>query len=207
MFQFWNQHRFANPFTVSRSDMMTLSKIKSKTTYSKCLKELMEWNYIIYEPSNNPLNKSRFSMINIWSSTWPKKEESHDSTSPNNGLPLDYTSPNNGPPVDQSVPLNGPPLVPLYKTYKHKHINVEVPPDQKNVIDFFISQNSTKEEGLKFWNHFQSTDWKSGNTKITNWDAAATKWLIGNKQKNGKGLVQKLDYLHTTQNKDYGKPL
>ena len=207
LFQFWNQHRFPSSFTVARSDLMNLSKIKSKTTYSKCLKELMSWHYIIYEPSNNPLNKSRFSLINIWASAWPRAELLELDTSPNNGPPLDESVPANGLPLDQSVPANGPPLIPLYKTYKHKHINVEVPPDQILVIDFFLSQESTKEEGQKFWNHYESIEWKSGNTKIKNWQAAATKWLIGGKQRNTKGLVQKMDYLHTTKNKDYGKPL
>lgn len=204
LFQFWNQNRFANPFSVARSDLMILSKIKSKTTYSKCLGELEDWSYITYDRSNNPFAKSQFSMTNIWSSSWPKDLES---TSPLNGLPVVDTSPLNGLPVVSTSPLNGPPLVPLYKTYKHKHINVEAPPDQKIVIDFFISQNSTKAEALKFWHHFESTDWKSGNTKIRKWDAAATKWLIGNKQKNNNQLVQQMDYLQTSKNKDYGKPL
>ena len=167
----------------------------------------MAWQYIIYEPSYNPLNKSRFSITNIWSQTWPVNGSVIGSTSPNNELALINTEPNNGLALDESIPINGPPLIPLYKTYKRKLINVEAPPDQNLVISFFRSQNSTKEEGLKFWNHFESTDWKSGNTKIKNWHAAAAKWLIGNKQIKSNGLVQKMDYLHTSKTKEYGKPL
>lgn len=207
LFQFWNQHRFAVPFSVARSDLMELSKIKSKTTYSKCLKDLDAWHYIIYEPSNNPLARSKFGLINIWSSSWPSVGLEGQTTSPLNGPPLDGSSSLNGPPVTDTSPLNGLPLVPLYKTYKQKHINVELPPDQNMVIDFFLKEKASKDEALKFWNHYESTGWKSGHTPIQNWQAAATKWLIGNKQKTGKGVVQKMDYLHTTKNKDYGKPL
>ena len=207
LFQFWNQHRFSMLFSVARSDLMELSKIKSKTTYSKCLRDLDAWQYIMYEPSNNPLARSKFRLVNIWSTSWPQFNTSVKTTSPLNGPPLDGSSSVNGPPVTDTSPLDGLPLVPLYKTYKQKHINVEAPPDQNMVVDFFLSQNGSKAEALKFWNHYESTSWKSGNSKITNWQAAAAKWLIGDKQRNAKGLVQKMDYLHTTKNKDYDKPL
>lgn len=218
LFQFWNQHRFASTFSVSRSDVMTLSRIRSKTTYSKCLGDLDQWRYLTYDRSHNPLAKSRFSLTNVWSADWPIIVSDLESTSPvngpvldksvpKNGLVLDESVPVNGPVVDESVPKNGPPLVPLYKTYKHKLRNVEAPPDKKMVIDFFKTQEANSDEALKFWNHYQAIGWKSGNTKIENWQAAATKWLIGNKQRTASGLVQKMDHLRTTKNKDYGKPL
>ena len=43
LFQFWNLNRFQNPFTIIREDIMKASKIGSKTTYTKCLKDLNEW--------------------------------------------------------------------------------------------------------------------------------------------------------------------
>lgn len=207
LFQFWNQYRFSNPFSVTRSDLMDLSKIKSKTTYSKCLRELHTWKYLLYEPSNNPLAKSSFEMINVWSASWPKIAPEPNSTGPINGPPVDSTGSLNGLPMASTGPVNGLPLVPLYKTNKHKHINVEAPPDQNLVIAFFFENDAAKDEALKFWNHYESTGWKVGNSKIKNWEAAATKWLIGNRQRNTKQLVQKMDHLHTTKIKNYGKPL
>ncbi|WP_233788930.1 hypothetical protein [Chryseobacterium scophthalmum] len=38
LFQFWNFNRFRNPFSISRDELMRISKIHSKATYHKCLK-------------------------------------------------------------------------------------------------------------------------------------------------------------------------
>lgn len=51
LFQYWNFNRFQNPFPVYRDNMMQLSKIGSKNTYHKCIKELHELKYIYYHPS------------------------------------------------------------------------------------------------------------------------------------------------------------
>ena len=40
LFQCWNVNRFKNPITISRDEMMKGSKIASKATYHKCIKEL-----------------------------------------------------------------------------------------------------------------------------------------------------------------------
>ena len=51
LFQYWNYNRFQNPFPVYRENIMNLSKIGSKNTYHKCIKELHEARYIYYHPS------------------------------------------------------------------------------------------------------------------------------------------------------------
>ncbi len=51
LFQYWNYNRFQNPFPVYRDNIMNLSKIGSKNTYHKCIKELHEARYIYYHPS------------------------------------------------------------------------------------------------------------------------------------------------------------
>lgn len=65
VFQFWNLNRFQNPFTISREEVMRLSKIGSKNTYTRCLKDLHEWGYLIYEPSFSPLVGSKIHMYNF----------------------------------------------------------------------------------------------------------------------------------------------
>lgn len=42
LFQSWNINRFKNPITISREEMMKASRIASKATYHKCIKELSE---------------------------------------------------------------------------------------------------------------------------------------------------------------------
>ena len=51
LFQYWNFNRFQNPFPVYRQNIMNLSKIGSKNTYHKCIKELHQAKYIYYHPS------------------------------------------------------------------------------------------------------------------------------------------------------------
>ncbi len=65
MFQAWNQNRFINPICISRDELMRISKISSKATYHKCIKELIEKGYIIYNPSFNPYKSSTVEIINL----------------------------------------------------------------------------------------------------------------------------------------------
>ena len=64
LFQFWNFNRFRNPISISRNEMMKLSKISAFGTYHKCIKELQEFGYIEYIPSFNPYKGS---LVNLFS--------------------------------------------------------------------------------------------------------------------------------------------
>ena len=63
MFQAWNQNRFTNPVNISRDELMRISKISSKATYHKCIKELIENGYINYNPSFNPYKSSTVEIL------------------------------------------------------------------------------------------------------------------------------------------------
>lgn len=65
LFQFWNCNRFKNPISISRDEVMRISKIASKATYHKCLKELHMQGYIKYEPSYNPFKGSHVFLFNF----------------------------------------------------------------------------------------------------------------------------------------------
>lgn len=52
-----------NFFHASRSKLMRFSRIKSVTTYHKCLSELVACGYLEYIPSWHPVNASRFRFI------------------------------------------------------------------------------------------------------------------------------------------------
>lgn len=58
LFQFWNLNHFRNPISISRNEMMKLSKISAYGTYHKCIKELHQFGYIEYLPSFNPYKGS-----------------------------------------------------------------------------------------------------------------------------------------------------
>ncbi|MBP6759807.1 MAG: transcriptional regulator [Flavobacterium sp.] len=65
LFQFWNCNRFKNPISISRDEVMRISKISSKATYHKCLKNLHALDYINYEPSYNPFRGSHVYLLNL----------------------------------------------------------------------------------------------------------------------------------------------
>jgi hypothetical protein len=65
LFQYWNVNRFRNPISISRSEIMRISKISAKATYHKCMKELHQFGYIRYDPSYNPFRGSLVHLMNF----------------------------------------------------------------------------------------------------------------------------------------------
>jgi hypothetical protein len=65
LFQFWNCNRFKNPISINRDEVMRISKISSKATYHKCLKNLHSLGYLNYEPSYNPFKGSHVYLFNF----------------------------------------------------------------------------------------------------------------------------------------------
>jgi hypothetical protein len=76
LFQFWNCNRFKNPISISRDEVMRISKISSKATYHKCLKNLHALGYIKYEPSYNPFRGSHVIMFNFAEDLKPQPKTS-----------------------------------------------------------------------------------------------------------------------------------
>jgi hypothetical protein len=91
LFQRWNLNRFKNPIIISREEMMVTSKIKSKATYHKCMRELHEKNYIVYKPSYNPYEGTEVilpDLSNICNSQKANTSLKFDQTKSNNELPI-----------------------------------------------------------------------------------------------------------------------
>jgi len=63
LFHFWNQSHFASSFVINRQALMNAMKLGSATTYSKCMKDLHQWGWIIYYPSRSKFGVSRVSLI------------------------------------------------------------------------------------------------------------------------------------------------
>ena len=63
LFMLWNECGFATKLSINRNDVMRLSKIGNQNTYTKILKQLDEYGYIVYEPSFNPLKGSLVTII------------------------------------------------------------------------------------------------------------------------------------------------
>lgn len=63
LFLFWNLNRFRNPISISRSEVMRVSKIGSNATYHRCIRDLNKWKYLEYIPSKNPFKGSLVNMF------------------------------------------------------------------------------------------------------------------------------------------------
>jgi len=69
LFQLWNNSFFKVEFYINREEVMDYSKIGSKSTYHRCIKELSHWKYLLYTPSHNPFKGSRIKMFDFGTST------------------------------------------------------------------------------------------------------------------------------------------
>lgn len=88
LFQIWNTNRFVNVFYINREEVMRFSKIGSKSTYHRCIKELSHWNYILYSPSHNPFKGSQIKMFNFGTSSEQDMYPSRTETKTSNGQEL-----------------------------------------------------------------------------------------------------------------------
>lgn len=82
LFQFWNCNRFRNPISISRDEIMRISKISSKATYHKCLKNLHAQGYIKYEPSYNPFKGSHVFLFNFSDDLKPLPKSASSNSKP-----------------------------------------------------------------------------------------------------------------------------
>lgn len=55
LFQCWNLNCFESPVIFKSKKIMLMAKISSRTTYHKCMNDLVAFGYIKYTPSYNPL--------------------------------------------------------------------------------------------------------------------------------------------------------
>ena len=195
LFQIWNNNRFLEEFYINREEVMRFSKIGSKSTYHKCIKDLSHWKYMVYYPSHNPYKGSKIKMFKFETSTG--QDLVHNNT--------------------KIVTSSGQALVSINKHIQTIENNknsykLDQPKNEKEVIDFFKKENWPEIEAQKFYNHYQGIGWKvGGKTKIVNWQATAKNWIIKAEEiktnKTQNTVSQEMDNLKTTKNKNYNEPL
>jgi hypothetical protein len=189
LFNFWNNARFVPEFFINRNEVMTLSRIGSKGTYHKCIKDLSSWKYILYMPSKNPNIGSKIKMFTFDTSN----EQATNQKRIKNGTSSEQVS---GPYINS--------------TKQKKQSNVSKPQNKKEIIIFFEENKWPVVQGEKFFSHYESVGWKKGKSKIENWQAAAEGWMLHFRENEETLLqpqVQNRDNLKTTKNKNYNEPL
>ena len=192
-FELWNQKRFPKRIMVNSKQVMSLAKIRSRTTYHKLLRELKTRGYLQYHPSNNPQTGSLIEMFRF-------------DTLPDQKLDKTY-------PISEQVPVQK--LVSFNK-HKSKHIiNSFIntcPKNEQEVIEFFREEKRSILEAKKFYNFYESIGWKLNcKNPITNWQGCARSWMLKadeiKKDQKSTSLSHNWDNLHTTRDKNYGEPL
>ena len=187
LFQFWNIHHFPIIFYINREEVMKMSKIGSRSTYSKCLRLLHRQKYLQYFPSTNPFQNSRVKLAKFGQGTGQSSEQS------------------SGKVVDIALVSN----INYLKRNKNK---IDIPNSKEEVLDFFENRNWSKKEAVKFYNHYAAVGWKlGGKVEIKDWRSVAENWVLraGEKEEN-KGYRRsnsQVDYLKISKSKNYGKPL
>ena len=195
LFQLWNNYHFPMEFYINREEAMRFSKIGSKTTYHRCIKEMHHWKYLLYEPSHNPFKGSRIKMFNFGTSDGQALYPSRTNIGTSNGQAL--------------VSINKHIQTGKNNTNDTK---LDKPKNENEVIDFFEKENWPELEAKKFYNHYQGIGWKvGGKTKIVDWHATARNWMLkADEIKEEKTMVavsQNTDNLKTSSNKNYNEPL
>lgn len=235
LFQCWNVNRFRNPISITRDELMRISKICSKATYHKCMKELHDKGYIKYEPSFNPFKGSMVFVFNFSEDLKPplKKDTSTPKISPASEQVVNKLQTSNETSTEQAV-------VPSINTinltnnsnsangsepahFKEIQNSVELEekekssakkekevnkPNQQQVMQFFQENNFPEMEAQKFFNYFSSNGWLvGGKTPMVDWHAAAQNWMLNCDKFNTIELITKPNHLNTTTNKNYAEPL
>jgi hypothetical protein len=215
LFQFWNASRFKNPISISRSELMRVSKISAKATYHKCIKELNNYGYLRYEPSFNPIRGSLVYLFNFETGDEPLEERSHTKIKPassqveepyiNNTNIINSKLAKEQAHEDTSSNFDGASTQEKKKNCakRKREDPVPMPESLEEVKSFFADQKSTAIEAEKFYNYFQSNGWKvGGRAPMKDWQAAARNWLL-----NSHKFETKKPSLHASTVKDYGEPL
>ena len=152
LFQCWNVNRFKNPITISRDEMMKGSKIASKATYHKCIKELQRLKFLDYFPSYNPYSGTEVFMVNF-SEGNNFSQNSSDTTSSNNEqtTPIfDQTEPKNEHVNGQvSEQVNELPYIYNNKQTSKNIKNIDIDTNFENFDNDLFLKNETAEQKEK----------------------------------------------------------
>ena len=214
LFQAWNHNFFTHSFIMGRTRLMQVSRIGSKTTFSKVLRELHDFGYIIYEPSGYTPKKPMITMVAY-----------HEMDIPH---PITGT----GPVHDMNTPCPETVTAPVPKvghidkqleTNVNNAINVCVPhtshtqiaappkirkriepPTKDEVLQWFTEREISLEVATTFYHHYKAIGWKLGRHAIVEWQDAAEKWIISTKKTTDHGTSE---YLHTDNYKNFGEPI
>lgn len=233
LFQFWNVNRFQNPISISRSEMMKVSKICANATYHKVMKDLHNFGFIRYKPSYNPFRGSEVEVIEFDDEQVQAVNSNHTKRGKRNEQALNSHHTKNETSIE---PINEPYInntniinsklayEPTNENSDLHHLGsaeeessahlrpgskeltrgASIPASVEEAKAYFEEQKSTANEAEKFFNYFQSNGWRvGGRAPMKDWQASARNWILNCQ----KFTVAKKPLLHVSTDKDYAEPL
>lgn len=191
LFFMWNRSGWKKDLSVSREELMFISKIGSRGTYIKTLRELEKMGLIKYKPSHNPMMGS---IINLSIFGPTARPTSEPTTGPSCG-PL-YKPTNNEtsklikeregeqvatPPQSQiDLDLKQPNEAKEKKAAPKKR-KVFQPPTEGEV-EAYCKENGYRVSAVRFVSFYQSKNWHVGKNKMTDWKSACRNWDLRDRQ-------------------------
>ncbi|MDI6047034.1 transcriptional regulator [Flavobacterium yafengii] len=157
LFQCWNVNRFKNPTGISREEIMKASKIHSKATYHKCMKELELLGFMQYNPTFNPHSCSNIVMVNfseeekriskIPQSTRSKNEPLHNLTESINEQVIEQVNEqlyiyNKKQTSKNNIKID---IEPILKKEHVQNLNLIKNPEEKNDMPFAFADTDKKQ--------------------------------------------------------------
>lgn len=201
LFQFWNLNRFQNPMSIARSEMMLISKIGSKSAYTRILKELDEFGYIQYLPSNNPVKGSLVNLYTFGNSNEQSCGNTTGVTTEHSNSRVVVPSVNKRKHINNETIERGNSLNKFFPTPQKEKLFIV--PDIQEIQLYFLEKENTKTEAERFFNYFESNGWLvGGKTKMKDWKAAARNWML-NAKRFEKSESTATSHLHVNENKRY----
>ena len=225
LFHTWNFNQFSDEFQIIREVIMSESKIGSANTYTKCLKELHTWGYIIYNPSFNRFKSSKVSIITFDKGTDKGSDKGGDKGTDkgsdkgavmlvrplikHNKTNINYKNNINSNSIELDNTQNENDENFVFKKEKNvsKKVETNTPKNIEEVEAYFSEKDKPKSQANKFFNFYEANGWLVGKNKMKNWRAAANNWMANIGKYDNKPQKEKTTYLHVDQDKDYSVPL
>lgn len=210
LFHLWNIKRFQNPIRPSPNLSVNISKIRSRTTYRNTLKELRDFGYIRYSRSskNTPAIIEMVPLdgqdLTIAKSISDQSPESICSVAGQNPTNTPYSISNSVNMETSGARAPGPSSGNIKDVFPGKTGEQSTPGSLEETIEFFRSNGSDIRSAEVFFHHYDSIGWKLSGFPITNWQAAARKWIARPPFGNTK---QKPHNTHVNTNKNYHEGL
>ena len=220
LFQYWNFNRFDNPFPVYRDNIMSLSKIGSKNTYHKCVRELHACGYILYHPAPSKYQPVKISMVRFDAAEPQGRLKQLDLfemtgiTAETQVPQLTATSTDNEPPhvpnLGQSVKqekhfnkqVYNPPIMNKKNSGGEERRNATTPqvplmrhvPTEEEVQTFFREHYYSADQAQRFFLYNNAKSWMlTDKVPIYDWQSLAHKWMLNVKAEEGEKLTVDLD--------------